>query len=100
MGGGFTYYMVYKLLSLNLLKTYILTIQILVFAHCWARGYKLIDAMHKSEIKSSKTAVDWTSFCREILLADFVDNFQPLGGEGRTVEIDESKFGKRKFWRG
>ena len=56
--------------------------------------------MHESEIKSSKTAVDWASFCREILLADFVDNFEPLGGEGRTVEIDESKFGKRKFWRG
>ena len=75
-------------------------IKILVFAHCWARGYKLLDAMHEAEIKSDKTAVDWASFCREVILADFIDNFEPLGGEGRTVEIDESKFGKRKFWRG
>ena len=56
--------------------------------------------MHESEIKSIKTAVGWASFCREVLLADFIDNFEPLGGEGRTVEIDESKFGKRKHWRG
>ena len=49
--------------------------------------------MHESEIKSSKTADDWASFCREILLADFVDNFEPLG-EGRTVEIDERNLGK------
>ena len=56
--------------------------------------------MHESEIKSIKTAVDWASFCREVLIADFIDNFEPLGREGRTVEIDESKFGKRKHWRG
>uniref|UniRef100_A0A1I8BQX5 DDE_Tnp_IS1595 domain-containing protein n=1 Tax=Meloidogyne hapla TaxID=6305 RepID=A0A1I8BQX5_MELHA len=73
---------------------------VLVLVHCWAIGYKLLDAMHEAEIKGSKTAVDWASFCREVLLADFIDNFEPLGGEGRTVEIDESKFGKRKYWRG
>ena len=30
----------------------------------------------------------------------FIENKQPLGGEGEEVEIDESKFGKRKYHRG
>ncbi|KAB0800518.1 hypothetical protein PPYR_06258 [Photinus pyralis] len=35
---------------------------------------------------SSRTFVDWSSFCR--------------GGEGVTVETDEAKIGKRKYNRG
>jgi hypothetical protein len=40
------------------------------------------------------TVSDWFQFCREILL-DFVERkSEKIGGEGKVVEIDESKFGK------
>lgn len=54
------------------------------------------------EIESSyPTVVDWASFCREVVFdALITTNSCRLGGYGRTVEIDESKFGKRKFHRG
>jgi hypothetical protein len=46
------------------------------------------------------TASDWFQFCREVLL-DFVERkSEMIGGEGKVVEIDESKFGKRKYHRG
>lgn len=55
--------------------------------------------MEEAEI-TKKTAIDWGSFCREVVY-DMMNNCQqPLGGPGRTVEIDESKFGKRKYNRG
>ncbi|KAL3113943.1 hypothetical protein niasHT_017893 [Heterodera trifolii] len=49
---------------------------------------------------SMKSAVDWASFCREVLLDAFLDNPEQIGGHGHTVEIDESKFGKCKYHRG
>lgn len=76
-----------------------LILKILGFCHCWARGFSLSDSANELDL-SLKTAVDWSSFCREICLKAFVEQHQQLGGEGRTVEIDESKFGRRKFWRG
>ena len=79
----------------------------------WARGYSLLNIQHEVEI-CSEAAVNWASYCREICLLSYVDNPEQLGGEGKTVEIDmfmlriiliklfldESKFGRRKFWRG
>ncbi len=45
------------------------------------------------------TLVDWSSFCRQVCL--FIeDSLEPLGGNGRLVEIDESLFGKRKYGKG
>lgn len=58
------------------------------------------DIRHELAIVSSNTAVDWASFCREVLLTAFLENPVQLGGVGNTVEIDESKFGRRKYWRG
>ena len=45
------------------------------------------------------TACDWTRFCREVVL-DFIENKSEMIGVGKEVEIDESKFGKRKYHRG
>lgn len=47
-----------------------------------------------------QTACDWFQFCREVVL-DFIETkSEMIGGEGKVVEIDESKFGKRKYHRG
>ena len=43
---------------------------------------------------------DWFQFCREVVL-DFIESKSEMtGGAGKVVEIDESKFGKRKYQRG
>lgn len=48
-----------------------------------------------------QTVVDWLSFLREVCLHWTTQNgSEQIGGEGKIVEIDESKFGKRKYNRG
>jgi hypothetical protein len=49
------------------------------------------------ELISDSTLVDWASFCREVVFSHLFDNPEKLGGVGKIVEIDESKFGKRKY---
>jgi hypothetical protein len=49
---------------------------------------------------SNKTSVKWASFCREVIYDAFILNKQKLGGSGVEVEIDESKFGRRKYCKG
>jgi len=49
---------------------------------------------------SSKTLTDWASFCREVTYDAMVVRKVQIGGYGHTVEIDESKFGRRKHHRG
>jgi len=46
------------------------------------------------------TAADWASFCREVCGLFLSKCSKKIGGPGKTVEIDESKFGKRKYNRG
>lgn len=43
------------------------------------------------------TVCDWASFCREVLVDWSLRREGKIGGENKIVEIDESKFGKRKF---
>lgn len=49
---------------------------------------------------SGPTVTDWKMFCREVCMDLCARNSVPIGGEGEIVEIDESKFGKRKYNRG
>ena len=44
--------------------------------------------------------MDWDSFCREVCEITLLENGEKLGGEAKIVQIDESKFGKRKYHRG
>ena len=55
-----------------------------------------------SESQLSKAAVaDWLSFCREACLETIArETPKLLVGLGLTVEVDESKFGKKKYNKG
>ena len=55
--------------------------------------------MHEIGI-SSKTVVDWDSFCREVCEEVVMHKSQKIGGKDIEVEIDETKIGKRKYNRG
>ena len=46
------------------------------------------------------TPVDWDSFCRETCEVTLLKQEDKIGGPGKQVQIDESKFGKRKYHRG
>ncbi len=49
---------------------------------------------------NKNTIVDWASFCREVCFDFMIAKKEKLGGFGVTVQIDESKFRKRKYDRG
>ena len=70
---------------------------VLIFVNTYLRecfSYAFV----RSEFKlSDVTICDWASFCREILIEWCIKREGGIGGEGKIVEIDESKFGKRKY---
>ncbi|KAL5489109.1 hypothetical protein EMCRGX_G018164 [Ephydatia muelleri] len=49
---------------------------------------------------SRKTAVDWYNFVRDVCAQYYIDHPAVIGEPNVEVEIDESKFGKRKYNRG
>ena len=46
---------------------------------------------------TDNTINDWSSFHRKVIIDWGVRRTKKIGGSGLTVEIDESKFGKRKY---
>ena len=49
---------------------------------------------------SKKTVIDWYNFCRDVCAEFMLQHSDPIGGPGTVVEVDEAKFGKRKYNRG
>lgn len=65
----------------------------------WSRELPVVQAAHEVGV-SPVTAVDWFLRFREICADHLIATSGPIGGAGHVVEIDESKFGKRKYNRG
>ena len=54
--------------------------------------------MHELRL-TNKTVIEWSTFLRECCVSTIIDASEAIGGNGVEVEIDESKFGKRKYHR-
>lgn len=54
---------------------------------------------HELEM-STATVVDWSNYLREMCHSYIYNNTQPLGGVGKTVEIDEAKIDHKKDNKG
>ena len=74
--------------------------QVLLFSRYFCYGNFSVSNVKFSMRLSSKTAVDWNSFCREVAINLCMDNNEMLGGKDVVVEVDEAKFGKRKGHKG
>ena len=73
--------------------------EIVEISYWWARGMNVTNVMHETG-HTKQTIVDWFNFHRDVCAQYFIDNPVMLGGPGKIVEIDESKFGKKKYNRG
>ena len=72
---------------------------LVAITYWWSRGVNVSVAVHETG-HSQTTIVDWYNFHRDVCAQYFLDHPVMIGGPGKTVEIDESKFGKRKYNRG
>ena len=66
--------------------------------YLWSQGFSIHEIIHELKL-SKKTCIEWTVFFKEACLTMMVEHSEPIGGNGIEVEIDESKFGKRKYYR-
>lgn len=65
----------------------------------WSNKFSEKQVMRELQL-ANKTVIDWFNFCREVCTEILLGSTEQIGGEGKIVEIDESKFGKRKYNRG
>ena len=67
--------------------------------YLWSQAFSVDEIMHELGL-SKKTVIEWSHFFRESCFTTVMDQSEMIGGNGIEVEIDESKFGKRKYYRG
>ena len=70
--------------------------EILKYCYWWCQELDQAQIRHELGL-ATHTGVDWDSFCREVCEISLMEDSQSIGGEGKVVQIDESKFGKRKY---
>ena len=80
-------------------RTHLNPWQVLVFINLFIQKRFSHNAAKRNARIGLQTSVDWRSFCAEVC-EKWVGESEPIGGEGVTVEIDETHFVKRKFNRG
>lgn len=73
--------------------------EIIMFIYLWSTGYTCSKIMHELSF-TKRTVTEWSWFCRETCMAAMLQNCNKIGGPGIEVEIDESKFGRRKYYKG
>ena len=72
---------------------------ILELIYLWSQGFSQGEIIHELKL-SNKTVTEWTNFFQESCICAVIDNSAPIGGNRVEVEIDESKFQKRKYHKG
>lgn len=77
-------------------KSYLKASQILAFCSFWVDNSPL--KLNKNYELANCTSVDWSSFCREVVIIGMLKNSELLGNTDTIVEIDELKFSKRKYY--
>ncbi|XP_054734739.1 uncharacterized protein LOC129242210 [Anastrepha obliqua] len=73
------------------------------YAHHWSNAMTREENFVEGSCLSNETITDWYSYCREAVVTYQVDKQESkgkIGGPGKIVQIDESKFGKRKYNKG
>lgn len=72
---------------------------ILELVYLWSQGMPLTHIEHELMV-SHKTVIEWSAYLRDICQYKVMEASCKIGGPGIHVEIDESKFGKRKYYKG
>jgi transposase-like protein len=80
-------------------KSHLKCSDIMLIGYYWLCGCSYSSIINMTG-HSPNTVTNYMNFFRELVVSTLEDDDNIIGGPGIIVEIDESKFGKRKFHRG